>query len=262
LRGCGINKKNNSNNKSSVNTYTTNKNDNGQCSESSSVHIYNYYYSTKNIGISNKEWCNSLHYPVFCSNLDKWIIFIFKPDYLKIIYYLVENKYCHAKGLVKTLHYDIKNIQTKLQNLLKYGIIQIVESNKKYSTDLYNHRRAFRIDDWHFERAVWYKLTDIGYLFYGGFDYSKSIDHTSIDNIKNWSKSLRKSTLQVTEEIKKQNIELDSLLEKYKHIKKLRPDLDPVEWAGDKISRGMAKGFTPDKLISELEKRFQIKGDG
>ena len=245
-------------NKSSVSNYTTKDNDNDQCSKSSSVSIYNYYYSIKNNGVTNKEWCNSIHYSIFRSNLDKWIDFIFKPDYLKIIFYLIENKYCHAKGFVKTLHEDIGNISKKLETLAKYGIIQIVDK-EKYSSDLYKHRRAFRIDDWHFERADWYKLTDIGYLFFKDFDYSKSIDLVVIDNIKNWQISLRKKTKQINEEIKKRNIEFDKLLEKYKHIKN-RDDLNPYEWAKDKIERGLIEGYTPDELIFELEKKLQSKG--
>jgi len=243
--------------KSTVSTYRTKENDNVACFESSTVSIYYYFYSIKNNGIINKEYCNSLQYPVFRENFDKWIQFLFKPSYLKIIYYLIENEYCHASGLVRTLHEDIGNINKQILTLVKYGIIKTLDK-EKYNRILYKHRKAFRIDDYHFEKAEWYKLTDIGFLFYSKLDYSISLNQDTINNIKNWKISLSKKIKEVEEEIKKQDIDIGNLLEKYKHIKE-RPDLDPLEWARDKIKRGIVKGFNPNDLIFELEKKIQDK---
>lgn len=189
---------------------------------------------------------------MFKEYLQKWIGLLFKSDYLKIIYYLLQNKFCHPSGLVKTFHEDVGNVSKRLHTLAKYHIIQIAD-RKKYNSDLYKHRKAFGIDDWHFEKAYWYTLTDLGRLFFKPFDFSISLDSTVIDRVKNWKKHLIKKKREIEVERKQQNSRLDELLPKYRNLRMLRPELDPIEWAEDKIKRGFVDNISPHDLVSKLD---------
>lgn len=242
--------------KSTVPPYRTNSDDNDAVFDSSTVGIYNYYYYIKNNLFNYTEFCKNVQYPLFKENLDKWIGLLFKPEYLKIIFYLIELELCHVGGLVKTLHEDVGNLSKKLQNLSKYGIIELADK-EKYKNPLYKHKRAFRIDDWHFEKADWYKLTELGSLFYGHLDYSISVTPNIIASAKNWKVSLQKTIKQM----KKERDQYSDVFNSYKMQKEKHPDFDKWahDWAKDKITLGHVKlkGATPEKLLNEMKQMFQ-----
>jgi len=122
--------------KSSASTYSTFNNDTDQRLESSRVVVYDYYYSVKKGLLLYPELSNNILYPLFIENLEKWIGILFKTDYLKIIYFLKKNKFCHARGFAKIFHMDLGNTNKKLDILLSYGIIELVEK-EKYDSILY-----------------------------------------------------------------------------------------------------------------------------
>jgi len=249
------------NKKSSKELLTTQQNDNEQVLASSSNIYINYYYSLHIINNNTNEWLRDINYSALRKYYTNWINILFKPDYLKIIYYLLQNEFCHVKGLVKVFRENANTCVYRLNNLFKYYIVEIVNDKKKYENVLYKHRHAFRIDDWHFEKAEWYKLTELGKIFYGKLDYSLSLDSIVIECVNNWNKHLSRTTREIEVEIKQHDKNLDDLFYKYKHLRKLRPDLDPIIWAKDKIKRGFIRNISPDSLVSKLEKRLHA-GDG
>ena len=235
---------------------TTNQIDIDQLFVSSSYIYINYYLLNNNI-IHNNEWLTTINHLSLKEHLPNWIQILFKPDYLKIIYYLLENKFCHTKGLVKIFNENPNTCSYRLNKLTNYNIVEIVKDKKKYENVLYKHRKAFRIDDWHFEKAEWYKLSDLAVAFYGKLDFTLSLNPIVINQIKHWKESLLKKTKEVEQDIKHRNKNLDDLLSKYRHVRE-RKDFNLNEWAKDKIKRGYISNISPDKLIAELENRFKL----
>jgi hypothetical protein len=253
--------------KSSVYSYTTENNDNDSVFKSSSVVLYDNYYSLKRYIHSNKKLCNNIHYSVFRNNLDKWIEILFKTDYLKIICYLVKNNICHLRGFVKIFHEDSGNISKKINNLLKYGIIKSIDK-EKFENVLYKHRKAFRIDDYHFNKAEVYQLTELGLKFYGNLDFTKSLHPLIIQQINNYTKELNKTNEKIQREIKTSKEFIDSIFPSYKEIvvdpKPEKKLIDIKVWLEGKVETlfrktGVVLDSPVDEILLELNKRVNDK---
>jgi len=246
------------NKESCVTEYTTNQNDNDKVFESSGVVYYNYYYLLNNSTTNNSKLCNNRHYLILREHYFKWIEMYSKPDYLKIIYQLVKNKLCHVRGLVKLFHDDIRNVSKKLDVLQKYSIIERVNNKEKYENLLYAHRKAFNIDDWHFKKAEWYKLTDTGNKFFSNLDFNLSLHPTIIEKVDNYKSILHKTHKQLEIEIEKEQKiikekEKKSQMKKYfRFIHKIKNSSFPENfYLVSKLKKEIFEeyGVTPNKEI-------------
>ena len=70
------------------------------------------------------------------------------------------------------------------------GLVKL--KNKKDVEELDVHKKAFRIDDWHFNKATFYKLTPLGISFYGNLDYNQSLSVYNINQADNYKIQLSK----------------------------------------------------------------------
>ena len=107
-----------------------------------------------------KELCNSnIH--LFSKYYIKWIEIIHKEKYLKIVFFLISNGICYVNGLRKIFGGETSNLSKDLDRLQQWGIIKVVKNKNIDVHELYTHKEVFRIDDWHFNKTIFYELTDM-----------------------------------------------------------------------------------------------------
>lgn len=229
---------------------------------SSSEVLVNYYYLFNNDNKNNTKWLTVINHYNFKENFPKWIEISFKPEYMKIVYHLKVNEFCHAKGLQKLFHDNINTCVYRLNKLEKYRIIESVINKQKYENILYKHRQAFRIDDWHYDKAEWYHLTDLGNNFFSRLDYTVILHPFLMEQIKNYTDALRKTTDKINREIKTADQFIDDALLKYKIKLEKQPDTDEYGWAEGVIESlfrrtGVVIDMTPDELLDKVKTKLE-----
>jgi len=203
----------------------------------------------------------NINHSILKEYFPNWFEILFKPEYLKILYQLAKNKFCHAKGLVKLFHENVNTCMYRLNNLSKYRIIEVVRDKEKYENILYKHRKVFRLDAYHFEKAEWYKLTKLGKQFYSSLDYSFSLHPLIIEQVDNYTEALRKTTDVVHREIKLSKDFIEHILPKYKIKLEDQSDTYPLNWAEGVIhthfrKTGVVLDITAEELLNKLNERL------
>jgi hypothetical protein len=157
--------------------------------KSSSIHTYLLLLSRSNN--NDNELCNDDTLPLIQEYIPRWIEILSKQCYLKIIYYLVCNEICHNNGLVKVFGGDVGNTTKELNILRKYGIIEVTSINDKYVRVFNAHKQVFNIDFWHFNKAVFYRLSKYGKAFFCDVPFEKLLPPHNLSMVNNWKKNFR-----------------------------------------------------------------------
>ncbi len=228
----------------------------------SSSEVYMHYYYFLNNNNNNNGWLRTINHSTFKDSFPQWLGIFFKPDYLKVIYHLVKNRFCHAKGLVKLFHENINTCVYRLTNLQKYGVIESVKNKEKYENILYKHRKAFRIDDYHYAKAEWYQLTKIGYKFYSNLDFSLSLNPLLIEHVNDYTKALSKTTDKVKREITRSKDFVKHIFPSYKKRLELPEEVKLIDWATGVIEThfrktGVVLDILPHDLLDELNEMLK-----
>jgi hypothetical protein len=132
--------------------------------------------------------------------LPRWIELLQKPESLKIVYYLVVNGTCYARGLVKVFGGDSRNVSLQLDILKKYGIAEEIRAEDGDVRRLFAQRKTFRISSWHFDKAIFYRLTPLGKAFFCNVQYEKFLEPHVLQQADKWMKRLEQTHRQLEKE--------------------------------------------------------------
>ena len=210
---------------------------------------------------SPSEFCG-ISIELLQGSYPKWIGIFNKPDYLKIIYYLVVNDICHASGLVKVFGGDPYNTSKRLTILQKYGIIKEVTHDENLKK-LYVHRQVFRIDPWHFTKARFYRLTKSGNVFYFETPFEEFLPSHMIKMADNWKQRLATTH----REIEKEEFKIDKIKENWyqslcQRIQQGHSNFANCNWLEGKIEslakkKGIVINQSPSELLDDFMERYK-----
>jgi len=210
----------------------------------------------------SSEFCNDC-IELLQHTYTRWIEIFNKPDYLKIIYYLVVNGICYASGLVKVFGGDPYNTSKRLTILQKYGIIEEVADDEDLKK-LYAHRQVFRIDPWHFTKARFYRLTKLGGVFYFETPFKDFIPSHMIKMADNWKQRLATAH----KELEKEEFKIDKIKEGWywsfcQRIKQGYGDFENHNWLDGRIEslakkKGIIVRQSPSEMLANFVERYKL----
>lgn len=196
--------------------------------------------------------------------LPRWIERLQNPGYLKIIYFLVVNGFCYTRGLVKVFGGDSSNISKQLEILKKYGIIEEIEHENRDVTRLYAQRKAFRIYNWHFNKAIFYRLTKMGKAFFCNVQFDQFLESRVIQQTDKWRKRLESSHSEIAKEESDCNKILNIWYSQWLELRQGASDVENVEWIGGrKESLAKKKGIiikeSSEGILGDFERKYEGK---
>ena len=185
-----------------------------------------------------------------------WVGVLKNQKQMEIICYLVSNNAGYLQGFSKVFCENQSNIRARLQSLETLGIIETVPEMEK-KTSLYSQKKYFGLYDYHFDKAVFYRLTDLARSFFSGISYDLFLNKWIVDRISSYRLFLR----QTHERIEQERSTLEGFREQfYKDFVKHRlgythnQNLCWISKRADRINED------PEKLLSEFENKAKKEG--
>lgn len=221
---------------------------------SSSIHTYLLLLNRSNN--NNNRLCNDDTLPIVQEYIPRWIEILYKPHYLKIIFYLVCNGICYTNGLVKIFGGDVGNTTKELNILRKYGIIKVASINDKDVRVFNAHRQVFNIDFWHFKKAVFYRLSKYGKAFYCDIPFNRLLPPHIFSLVDNWKEKLKMSHKEHENQLE---MDYQSYVRRITEKNFVFSHAQNLNWIKSKADR---IGKDPEDYLSELEKRYKKDAEG
>jgi predicted transcriptional regulator len=231
--------------------------------KSSVVYVQQLLLLSSNTNPSSSELCN-IDTHLMVKFLPKWIEIIQKSDYLKIVYYLIINGICHARGIAKVYGGDSQNISKQLEILKKVGIIEDIESDDEDVKKLFSLRRVFNLSKWHFDKAVFYKLSKCANLFFFNVDFKNFLEPFMIKQADLWTKRLR----QTHSELDKEEYKIDKILNSwygdYSTVRYLNYNhAENKQWINGRIEslankKGLVVKKSGEEILEDFDNRYKV----
>ena len=201
------------------------------------------------------ELCNEL------TQLDsffwiEWTNLLKYENYVEIIYFLLQNEVCYANGLCKIFSVDLRNAKTRLSHLEILGIVEVVPKEEYRNTAIFSQKKYFGLYDYHFNKAVFYRLTKLAKAFFREVSYENVLNAGYIERVNNFRSLLQKTHKIVEEEIRTLEIEKESYFQQYKEHRMGYSHEDNLMWI-EKRAKNL--GVSSEELLLEFEKKK--KGD-
>jgi len=226
---------------------------------------------------NNNEFCShtsehtSSSYNEFCSHTSElakyfvldWLNLLRNEDYLKILCLLSEGNVCYISELNKIFQFDYKLAQFYLRHLEKLQIVKrIPKETYKDEVEIQSllaHKQAFHLSQYHFNQAIFYKLTDMGQAFTSGIAFDRLLSKATFCRISEHKRILTRTHKQLEQQTVAQDDQKERYYAEFLNKRTGHSYRENLDWIGKRAER---VAMDSEDLLVEFENRTKRKNKG
>ncbi len=192
-----------------------------------------------------------------------WLNLLRNEDYIKILCLLSDGNVCYISELNKIFQFNYKLAQFYLSHLEKLRIIKRIPK-KTYNDEveiqnLLAHKQAFHLSQYHFNKAIFHKLTDLGQAFTSDMAFNRLLNKATFDRISEHKQILTQTHKQLEQQSVAQYEQKERYYKEFLNERIGHSHKENLDWIGERAGRIK---IDPDGLLAEFENRSKRKNKG
>ena len=183
-----------------------------------------------------------------------WLEVFNRKEQLKIIYLLLQIGAMHPSGMAKILENSRKQQIQFLTPLINFKIVEETDHKNPNVLFIYKGKKHFKLDDYHFKQATFYKLTSLAKLFFAnsGIPYDQLLNTYTISEVENWKNQLNLTHKQIQQNICTENESIQEIKNQWWRQKnKFNSELS-MDWLKKKLNIYEKRGIIFSKVLDTI----------